>query len=346
MIQLIDDTKPTNRKKRGVQGKCKTCGSPIPAAKRLCPECRQQEQEAKENIHVWKSPSGEVIKRKVRGAHVLASVVFHIWGQACPSDCPSGDFLETLIGVCYERPPYIHPSDVARYASLLDSLLHYHTRPRPWERDSPTMAAQDIPLNRLDVAVREWVNSLIGDLHHPLMATYALDTAAFIAAHGEGKYFSSDRADGSLPAEIPAMVDDDFSIGCLQHPTFKAEFTQRSVGQQLIVGLVPDGGAVASRDETLLRPGEKFLFRIGRCHLSETWYGQYDGLKATQENEPDYDIGAVLLPGVLLRDAQDVIGSLRYPYVGRSLCVPLRWVTHAVRESQDKCDLLPVPQWE
>ena len=123
-LNLID-AEPTNRKRRGVQGKCTTCGSPIPAAKRLCPDCRQQEQEVKQGIHTWKSPSGEAVKRQVASVHVSAKVVFDISVKQFPIDSPSGHFLETLIGICYQQPSYIRADDVPRYAALLDALMRF-----------------------------------------------------------------------------------------------------------------------------------------------------------------------------------------------------------------------------
>ena len=88
-LNLID-AEPTNRRRRGVQGKCANCGLPIPAAKRLCPACRQQEQEEDQNIHTWKTPTGEAVKRQVATVHVSEKVVFDIFGKAFPIDSPSG----------------------------------------------------------------------------------------------------------------------------------------------------------------------------------------------------------------------------------------------------------------
>ena len=46
MSDLIDESGTVVRQKRSrVRGKCATCGAPIPTAKRLCPACRQEEQE-------------------------------------------------------------------------------------------------------------------------------------------------------------------------------------------------------------------------------------------------------------------------------------------------------------
>ena len=86
-LNLID-AEPTNRKRRGVQGKCANCGSPIPAAKRLCPACQQQKQEEDQNIHTWKTPTGEAVKRQVARVRVSAKVVFDISEKQFPTDSP------------------------------------------------------------------------------------------------------------------------------------------------------------------------------------------------------------------------------------------------------------------
>ena len=235
------------QKKSRVKGKCKTCGLPIPAAKRLCPACRQQEEEAKQNIHAWKSPIGEVVKRQVPRVHISTRVVFDVGRERFPIESPSGPFLETLIGVCYQRPPYIHDKDVVRYASLIDSLMQFKWQAEPWKHDSPIVGVPDVPLKRVGMAVKQWIMLFFGDEHHPLLATYALDTACCIAAHGEGKWFWPNR---SQPAELPPMVDGDFEFRCLNNPGFKGDFTQRPVGRAIILAEVPDAGAVVLDGKT------------------------------------------------------------------------------------------------
>jgi hypothetical protein len=343
-LNLID-AEPTNRKRRGVQGKCATCGSPIPAAKRLCPDCRQQEQEVKQGIHTWKSPSGEAVKRQVASVHVSAKVVFDISAKQFPIDSPSGPFLETLIGICYQQPSYIRADDVPRYAALLDALMRFQFQREPWEKDSPMVAVQDTPLKRLGLAVREWIMSFFAERHHPVMPTYALDAACFVAAHGEGTCLSSDR---SPPAVLPQMVDGDFSINCIGDRGFKNDFTQRLFSHRITLAEVPEGGTIVGPDRERFGPGAKFLFRITRCFLSES-RNEYVDLEAREENPPDYDISTALLPGQLWVDASELpVVSSAHARTGRErrLYVPLRWITHAVRESEDGTILLPVPQWE
>ena len=74
------------------------------------------------------------------------------------------------------------------------------------------------PLKKLGSAVREWIMSFFAEQHHPVMPTYALDAACFVAAHGEGTCLSSDR---SPPAVLPQMVDGDFWINCIGDRGFR-----------------------------------------------------------------------------------------------------------------------------
>ena len=72
-------------------------------------------------------------------------------------------------------------------------------------------------------------------------------------------------------------------------------------------------------------------------------------LEAREENPPDYDISTALLPGQLWVDASELpVVSSAHARTGRErrLDIPLRWITHAVRESEEGTVLLPVPQWE
>jgi hypothetical protein len=344
----IDHCDATKQKTCRLKGKCANCGSPIPAAKRLCPACRQLEQEAKDNVHAWKTPTGEVVKRQVARVHVFPRIVYDISGPRArqfPLESPSGPFLDALIGVCYQQPPYIRATDVARYVSLIDSLMRFRAQLPSWEQDSPIVAVQEMPLKILNVAVRDWIRSFIDRQHHPLMPTYALDTACFIAAHGKGRVFSSDR---SLSGELLAMVDRGFSIDCITDPTFKGDFTQRFAGQRLVIAEIPDGGSVVGSNREPLGPGTKFLFVITRCHLSESW-NDYVGLNAIEADEQDHDIGAARLPGMLLLDASgSVTVCPARARDGRQVpfYLPLRWITHAVREERENTVLLPVPLWE
>jgi hypothetical protein len=344
----IDECVPAKQKKCRLQGRCANCESPIPAAKRLCPACRQLEQEAKDNVHVWKAPTGEVVKRRVPRVSITARVVYDIMtptGGKFAIDGASAPFLESLIGLCYDQPPYIRATDVARYAAMLHSLLHFRSQPCPWKENSPLVDAEEIPLQRLGIAVREWIMSFFGEQYHPLMPVYALDTACFVAAHGEGTYFPWN---GSRPAEIPAMVEGDFSIGCLNNPAFKAEFTQRLTRRRFFVAEIPGGCSIVGPNEEAMGPGTRFFFGVARCHLSGAWY-DYVALEAREDNAPEYDIGAVLLPGQVLVDASGSVTLTPSQATSRyapSLDLPLRWITHAVREERDKTVLLPVPLWE
>ena len=76
---------------------------------------------------------------------------------------------------------------------------------------------------------------------------------------------------------------------------------------------------------------------------------EYVDATAQEEDEPNYDIGDVLLPGRLLPD--DPGSFTEFPLhirdeKGERLYVPLRWVTHAVTESEGEIVMLPVPEWQ
>jgi hypothetical protein len=147
---------------------------------------------------------------------------------------------------------------------------------------------------------------------------------------------------------LPPMVDGDFSIRCVGDSSFKNEFTQRSFDRHVVLAEIPEGGTVVGPNETLCGPGTKFLFAITRCYLSDSRNGYVD-LGTREENTPDYDISAVLLPGQLWLDASESpVVSPAHARTGRErlLYVPLRWITHTIRDTGAETVLLPVPEWE
>ncbi len=349
-----------NRKnpKRRPEGKCRVCGSPIVAAKRLCCTCRQRKQEERQNIQTWKSPTGDQIKRQVPAVNVMARVIFDIWGPAVKRFTlhgPSGPFLEALIGLCYARPPYIRAEDVPRYGSLVDSLMRFRWSERFWEPDAPTEAVQDIRLARLGPAIRQWIRSFFDTWFHPLMATYALDAACFINAHATGKQFSSDR---SHPALIPAMIGDGdgFSLPCTWDSTFKRELTAQNIGGVVVVAQVPEGAAVVGPSgETVFDARTRFVFQIARCHLSTRWT---DGptLLATESDQPEHDIaedmwveGCVLPRESNRRLDCEVLSREQLAALSAhtSATIPVRWITHAEqRGPESDVQFMPVPSWQ
>ena len=329
-------------KRSRLKNTCADCGTPILAANRYCPDCKQKRQEEKEGVRSWKSPTGETIKRKVAQASVSENVVFEISGSKFPVNSPSGPFLETLIGICYRRPSYIH--DAVRYASLINDLIKFPFTQLPGGSDLPK-AVGDTPLNLLGPALRDWVMSFFDVKYHPLMATIALDAAGFVIAHGAGKWMYSPA---SMPALLVPMIDGDFFCDNLFDSAFKRNFTQHLGGRSIFLAEIPEGGAIVRSNAKLFGPGTRFLFRMVRCHLSDGW-DECVFLQTKEEFTPDYDINEIILPGVIWLDSSNSL-AVSYEDVcdetERRLDIPLQWITHAILIKGDTEILMPVPRWE
>lgn len=348
-----------NRKnpKRRSEEKCAECGSPVPAAKRVCLGCQRRSREQAESTRTWRSPGGEIVQRQVASVNVTSRVVFDISGpgiQRFPLASRSGPFLEALLGLCYTDPPYVRAQDAPRYASLLDSLMTFRLSDARWNDNAAPVAVQDVPLSYLGLAIRCWIRSFFGEEHHPLMASYALDTACFIDAHAGGKYFSGRK---SMPAEIPPMVEvrDRPIVNCVNDPKFKKEMTDGNIGGVVVLAEIK--GSVAE----LLGPGAKCYLQVQRCHLSTKW-DDYHAILAKDDEPKEYDIaealwfqGRMLMrgtnPPLSAREASfhDCIAASpsECEHEGVQIVFPVRWITHAVREQPDQnYELLPVPKWQ
>ena len=220
-------------------------------------------------------------------------------------------------------------------------------------KDCTHGVVQDLPIEELGFAAADWIESFY-DSPHPLMATYALDTTQFIEAHAKGKHFSQ----ATLRGVIPAMVDGHLSFDRIYSSTFKYNFTTRNIGGTEVFVQIPDGGSLfASAREVLLGPGEKFLFRVKRCHLSESWGANCDAIVfGSEQDQPKYDIAeSMLFVGEILRsklshgtdfwksfrsNIADSLGDVEN-FGGIPSSIPVRWITHVVKDQE----LLPVPNW-
>ena len=352
-------TTPQPSAKRKPQGKCKQCGTAILTRLTYCPECKVQvaaaADRAARNMHRFRATTGEVRDLSLPKPWIHQTMVFELHppgGRRPTLADPCGAFLDTLLGIVFERPPYVHPDDVCRYAAWIDAFRQYthrdYTGPKP--RDVPV---ERLPLSRLHAALGNWVRD---ELHnrggHVLGPTWAIDAANFIHAHAFGEY---DIGYHRLPWRIQGLIDCERAARGerfeLNHDSyFKNEMT-RVLKDTWVRCRVPEGGSVPDRDarETVYRAGDSFIFVIMRCHLTQ---GNGSEPPATLMKVParDYDIAADLeFRGFVLAGLDSERTALEgydnrqsYPAI-----VPLRWITHARlwNENDRRDEFVAVPNW-
>jgi hypothetical protein len=108
-----------------------------------------------------------------------------------------------------------------------------------------------------------------------------------------------------------------------------------------------------------LRPNDKFLIRIQRCHLSIGWGGSgYDTICTDTDLECDlmseFRFDGELFVRETAKTIFDRFAPNTFIAVAReseatekfSVSVPARWITHAVIRSDREDVQLPVPRWD
>jgi hypothetical protein len=309
------------------------CESPIP-------ENNQLRLQRKKNVQSWRSPTGESVEREVKRVRITEDI--KISTRPFSNTSPSGPFLETLIGICFKRPSYIRAHDVARHASMLDSLLHFQTKSYKGKQ----MSVQDIPIQSLDWAVCEWIMSFFDDGYHQLMPIYAMDTAHFIVTHGYGGFLITNRSN-IVDVRLPEMVPDCFPARFMDDPDFLGEFDRKISDRGLVLARVPQRCAVIdSEGRGWLAPGAKFLFQITRCFMNSE---EPIEMEAEQYDSPNYEIHDSFLPGKMWWDEEDMqINSPAFTHLGTEclIHVPLHWISHSVQTIGTKFIRVPVPQWK
>src|SRR5688572_6486001 len=100
---------------------------------------------------------------------------------------PCGEFLSALMTVVLEHPAYLTSEDCPRYASLIQAFSEFNTT-----LAGKTAVVAKTLLADLHIALVQWVNCYVANPDvHPLMSSYALDTAQLIEAHAYGTHTDS-----------------------------------------------------------------------------------------------------------------------------------------------------------
>ncbi|WP_437515853.1 hypothetical protein [Sorangium sp. So ce1099] len=278
-----------------------------------------------------------------------------------------GEFVDVLFGVLLREPRYLIQDDVHRHFSMLYQFRQHEIRQTDWETNvSHNQPVSQLPIADLEDAIFSWAVSYTAERHHPLMSTYAIDSAQFALTHAYGGPIGSDRRWRIAPLFPPPLIDKSQPrLWLFEDPQFKKRITEQ-VGRLLVLVEVPPQARCvfpsASATEVRLEGGSQFFFKIQRCHLSSGFY-DHVAMNAIDDAEPemylsksfrvygktfvpsddhwDYRLSEPPLPEVLTSTR-----ILRDPRVhGWSLEVPVRWITHVIVRDDDKTSVIPAPDW-
>ncbi|MDB5217178.1 MAG: hypothetical protein JWO86_5105 [Myxococcaceae bacterium] len=158
-------------------------------------------------------------------------------------ETPIRDLLMGILGFLRTAPEQLDSRDLPRHATMIRELMDHEVSAR-WN-DGPSRVTE-MPIRRLEFAVRDWVCSYKRGTH-PLLLSYALNSAELIGAIAFGRHAWSSRDD----LEIEPVVEtspDGRSLHFLSDSTFKREITMHQVGGTLVLARIPEDGIVRQVD--------------------------------------------------------------------------------------------------
>ncbi|HZU32700.1 MAG TPA: hypothetical protein VFB79_16400 [Candidatus Angelobacter sp.] len=304
---------------------------------------------------------------------VSKQIVFEVGSlSACRIPIPltalCGDLLDCLLAICSAKPEYLRPEDAARHITLLSELRQFVVR--GYARHPAPIKVEEMPIDGLGCAIYDWIRSyLYDDDAYPLLSSYALDSARFLAAHAEGHY-AVDPQPWSIKQLLDLPDGGSRALHFLDERKFKKEFTER-MGTLTVIAKVPAScNVIGDKEVEVMAAGTDFVFGIKRCHLSSGVYdAQETHLFCNEADSPVFDIGRefrfqgeVLVKG---RGAfrhwsppeQEIAANLvSHPrdwgteVNGVGMSLPARWITHVLEYDREHDDnppkAIPVPAWQ
>ena len=349
--------------KRKLEGECQRCRTAVSRRKRHCDTCQSivdaekadRQRRRNENYRSWLTPDGErregpIVEMSVTKVYQSAPCRS---GKKLSSENTADELIDQVIGICFAEPPYLRKSDTMRYVSLLNELKAFEFIDFS-SQTTHRSRAKDIPIRHLPAVLESWVNHYFGEAYHPMMPEYALDTGRLIEFHVEGSHQFGWDLKPIVESSEGAWRTDIFDT------SFRKYFTTRFRGLRFLCQ-VPETGYSVNQPKYLmtLRPDDKFLIRIERCHLSLGWRGGgYDTICEDADLECDlmseFSFDGELFVRETAKTIFDRFAPNTFIAVAReseatekfSVSVPARWITHAVIRPEGEDVLLPVPQWD
>ena len=186
-----------------------------------------------------------------------------------------------------------------------------------------------------------------------MMPAYALDTGRLIEFHVEGSHQLDWNLEEIVEAGEHALRPDIFDS------SFRKYFTTRFGGSRFLCQVPETGGSIDQPKYLMtLRPNDKFLIRVERCHLSLGWGGSgYDTICEDTDLECDlmseFHFDGELFVRETAKTIFDRFAPNTFTAVATesqatekfSVSVPARWITHAVIRRDREDVLSPVPRW-
>jgi hypothetical protein len=348
--------------KRKVEGECQRCRTAIKKRKQYCEACQaiveaetaERQRRRDENYRSWLTLDGQrregpIVEMSVTKVYRTAA---RRQEKKLRSENMADELIDQLIGICFTEPPYLRKTDAMRYVSLLNELKAFEFVDIS-SQGTHISLVKDVQIRRLPAVLESWVNSYFGEAYHPMMPAYALDTGRLIEFHVEGSHQLDWNLEGMVEAGEHALRPGIFDS------SFRKYFTTRFGGLRFLCQVPETGGSVDQPKYLMtLRPNDKFLIRVERCHLSIGWGGSgYDTICTDTDLECDLMSEFRFDGELFVRETAKTIFDRFAPNTFTavaieseatekfSVSVPARWITHAVIRPDREDVLLPVPRW-
>lgn len=332
--------------KRAPEGKCKDCGGAVSTSITYCLTCKEKQAVAREriekNIQAIDTRGG-IIERALPKAFSSKTVEFDTLGVSFEKTGKTlcGELLDYLMGLAKDCPEYLRPGHKKWVLSLLQDFYDFEYIMSPFGAvKERRKKVSGLPLHYLEESLRDWVHGYLSAENSTLVAIYALGVCEFIEAHCFGGYrgcFPGERwrINGMFPKEFIQKHFPEKSFRFLQNATFKRYFTD-CISGVVAVAEVPVGGKIefSAKEIPSLKPGDKFYFKIERCHLS-SGFSDYDRYKVIEDGRPAFDFFDDLrIRGSIYKNTDDDKSVVRGSGVEGRL--PVCWLTHILPQSQSE----------
>lgn len=197
------------------------------------------------------------------------------------SDISCLELIDHVIEICLAEPEYLRPEDTRRHVWLLGQL-----------KELIAVEASGWCSLHLGGILERWVKTHLYDANaHPLLASYALNTAELLKALIYGyQSYSPDSW------EILGIVEgsDALTMGLSSWQTreFKRQFTMQAFPLDVLASVPVAASVTSRRNVEVISAGSTFVCKVHRCHLSENTLDSYDiHLHCTEPNGPRFDLG-------------------------------------------------------
>jgi hypothetical protein len=270
----------------------------------------------------------------------------------------AGLLIDEIIGICFTCPEYLRPAHARRHIVLLNELKEFRIERDVWNSPSQKVRLAELPISRLNPALRHWIFSFFDSDNGAIMASYALDTTRFLQFHIEG--YDEFHPEHWRIAPILDTQREERDFVRFINPTFKREFTEQ-MGTLHLSAMVPHNCKVTDTDgRQLLGPGDEFLFNTERCHLSSGVYDHVVRLICHESDNQRFDLhrefrfmgAAFTLKDTKFATKKDLVEFAELDFRGLKMELPAHWIDSIIsiaeRYPNDGFDIKirDIPSWE